>query len=163
LRAFFRELSFCGVSRHSLVKCHLPRYLARAMIIEAPHGEGTERAEFPHLVAAAEVELNATAASLPPSLQEVLQRVVVLLQDFPTRAQVLEGVEQDQLGLFEGIGVEDPDSPQLPRITLWLGNLWELCRGDREAYLEEVRVTFLHELGHYLGLDEEDLIERDLG
>lgn len=133
------------------------------MIIETPQGEGTERAEFAYLVGAAENELNETAGSLPPSLREALQKVVVLLQDFPTPEQESEGVEPDQLGLFEGIGVEDPDSPQLPRITLWLGNLWELSRGDREAYLEEVRVTFLHELGHYLGLDEEDLIERDLG
>jgi hypothetical protein len=33
---------------------------------------------------------------------------------------------------------------------------------DREEYREEVRTTYLHELGHYLGLDEEALAERDL-
>ncbi len=118
---------------------------------------------FPQLVEWAEWELSQTEQELPPTLQEALRKVVVLLQDFPTSAQEAEGVEPDQLGLFEGVGVEDPDSPQLPRITLWLGNLWDLSEGDQEVFLEEVRVTFLHELGHYLGLDEEDLIERDLG
>lgn len=134
--------------------------------IEAQFPEGIppgERAEFARLVQLAEEEINAQMGDLPPPLQSAVEKVLVLLQDFPNPEQEEEGVEPDQLGLFEGIGVEDPASPQLPRITLWLGNLWEMSDGQAEAYREEVRITFLHELGHYLGLGEEELEERDLG
>lgn len=136
------------------------------MKFERQESEGSsvrERAEFSRLVKMAERELEAMVASLPEPLRHALRQAVVILQDFPTPEQESEGVEYDQLGLFEGVGMEDPGSPQLPRITLWLGNLWELAGGDPEAYEEEVRVTFLHEVGHFLGLDEEDLEERDLG
>jgi predicted Zn-dependent protease with MMP-like domain len=42
----------------------------------------------------------------------------------------------------------------MPRIRLFLDNLWDYAEHDRETYREEVRITLLHELGHYLGLDE---------
>jgi predicted Zn-dependent protease with MMP-like domain len=29
-------------------------------------------------------------------------------------------------------------------------------------FRNEIRITYLHELGHYLGLDEDDLFERGL-
>ena len=49
-----------------------------------------------------------------------------------------------------------------PQIILFLGNIWELAEGDEESFCDEVRTTLLHELGHYLGLDEDDLTERGL-
>ena len=33
---------------------------------------------------------------------------------------------------------------------------------DEEIFREEVHTTYLHELGHYLGLDEDDLFDRGL-
>jgi predicted Zn-dependent protease with MMP-like domain len=45
---------------------------------------------------------------------------------------------------------------------LYLENILELSEGDVEFFREDVRDTFLHELGHYLGLDEDDLTERGL-
>jgi predicted Zn-dependent protease with MMP-like domain len=36
------------------------------------------------------------------------------------------------------------------------------CEDAGTTFQEEVRRTYLHELGHYLGLDEEALAERDL-
>ena len=70
----------------------------------------------------------------------------------------------DLLGLFEGASLADPtpDSPaSLPRIRLFLDNLWDYVEGDPALFREEVRVTLLHELGHYLGLDEDQVA--DLG
>ena len=40
-------------------------------------------------------------------------------------------------------------------------NLERVC-ADREWLAEEIRVTVLHEIGHFLGLDENDLADRDL-
>ncbi|MDB4474857.1 metallopeptidase family protein [Opitutaceae bacterium] len=48
------------------------------------------------------------------------------------------------------------------QIHLFLSNLWEFVEADEAAFLDEVRITYLHELGHYFGWDEEDLAVRDL-
>ena len=49
-----------------------------------------------------------------------------------------------------------------PQIILFLENLWDFAEGDEEIFRDEVHTTFLHELGHYLGLDEDELTERGL-
>ncbi|MCX7712095.1 MAG: metallopeptidase family protein [Chthoniobacterales bacterium] len=95
-------------------------------------------------------------------LQEALAKLSIHLEYFPSVEWLKRGITPDQLGLFEGVGAEDPMSYQIPRITLWLGNLWLVANGDIPAFLEEVRITFLHEVGHYLGLDENQLTDRDL-
>lgn len=69
-------------------------------------------------------------------------------------------LDEDLLGLFEGCSRIDgtPETPlDLPRIRLFLDNLWDHADGDVNAYREELRITLLHELGHYLGLDEEQV------
>ena len=48
-------------------------------------------------------------------------------------------------------------------ILLFLENLWDFAGEDEEIFRQEVRTTYLHELGHYLGLEEIDLEERGLG
>ena len=54
----------------------------------------------------------------------------------------------------------DPWSHFPSSIGLFQRNLERYAR-DREELLEEIRVTLLHEVGHFLGLDEEQL--RELG
>lgn len=69
-------------------------------------------------------------------------------------------LDPDLLGLFEGCSRLDgtPETPQdLPRIRLFLDNLWDEAEGDVNVFREELRITLLHELGHYLGLDEEQV------
>ena len=46
--------------------------------------------------------------------------------------------------------------PQPTQIILFLENLWEFAGTDEAAYREEIRITYLHELGHYFGMDEDD-------
>jgi predicted Zn-dependent protease with MMP-like domain len=53
-------------------------------------------------------------------------------------------------------------NPTPPQILLYLDNLWDYAGADPETFAEEVRVTYLHELGHFLGWDEEDLAARGL-
>ena len=119
-------------------------------------------APFSYLIDVATEEIEKTLSELPPPLRAALKEVATVLEEFPTPAQEADGVESNQLGLFEGADATDPASPQMPRIVMWLGNIWEMCEAQEEAYREEVRVTFLHEIGHYLGLDEEDLTQRGL-
>ncbi|MEZ4655573.1 MAG: metallopeptidase family protein [Candidatus Eisenbacteria bacterium] len=48
-----------------------------------------------------------------------------------------------------------------PRVYIYQRNLERLC-GTREELIYEIRLTVYHELGHYLGLTEEELEQRGL-
>ena len=124
--------------------------------------EGNPNAPFSHLLKVASQEIEQIRSELPDSLRDALDGVATVLEEFPSPEHEADGVESDQLGLFEGSDATDSVSPQMPRIVLWLGNLWDMCEAEEDAYREEVRITFLHEVGHYLGLDEGDLTERGL-
>lgn len=106
-----------------------------------------------------------TLADLPAPLREKAREVPVTFQPTPSHLQVEDGIEPDTLGLFVGPSYGDIEAasvPLPPQIILFLGNLWEFSDRDEEFYREEVHTTFVHELGHYLGLDEDGLIERGL-
>ena len=110
-------------------------------------------------------ELETTLGALPAPLRERAQAVPVTFERRPNRQQRRDGIEPDTLGLFLGPEFAEETNTPLPlppQIILFLENLWEQAEGDEAQFDEEVHTTFLHELGHYLGLDEEDLTERGL-
>ena len=49
-----------------------------------------------------------------------------------------------------------------PQIILYLENIWDYSDGNLTSYRREVRQTYLHELGHYFGWDEDELTARGL-
>ena len=103
---------------------------------------------------------------LPPEMAARAREVPVVMRARPTRALVREdGLDPDLLGLFVGPncaeGLESGD-PLPPEILLFVENLWDYAEGDEAVFREEVRVTYFHELGHYLGLEEGDLEDRGL-
>lgn len=114
----------------------------------------------PYLEAWAERAVKACQESLPPPLREVALRVPVVFADRPDDPLLAA----DTLGLFVGDAV-DMDAgadPTLTRIELYLGNLWKFVERSPRDYLEEVRITYLHELGHLFGWDEDDVSIRGL-
>ena len=121
--------------------------------------EGEIDAPFSHLLRLAEAEFHATMESLPPEIRDALRPVPVIFEEFPSPEALADGIAPDQLGVFEG---GESGIPQAARIVLWLGNLWEMCEAAEAAYREEVRITLLHEFGHFLGWNEDDLFERGL-
>jgi predicted Zn-dependent protease with MMP-like domain len=113
----------------------------------------------------AAVTVAATQRSLPPELRPLAQAVPVHFEALPHPSVLAEGFEPDILGLFTGNphGTElAHDSPAPPEILLYLENLWDLAGGDPAVFREETRLTYLHELGHYLGWDEDELAARGL-
>ena len=87
------------------------------------------------------------------------------LERVPNSGLIADGIEADSLGLFTGPAFADEEhdpSPLPPQIILFLENLWDFAEGDADIFCEEVHTTYLHELGHYLGLDEDDLFDRGL-
>ena len=108
-------------------------------------------------------EVQATLAALPLPLREKAQKLPVTCERRPNRALQADGIELDTLGLFVGPEFADEEHiPLPPQIILFLENIWELAENDEKIFRDEVHTTFLHELGHYLGLDEDDLTERGL-
>jgi len=105
-----------------------------------------------------------TLSELPQTVRGAASKVPVIYERRPGDALVEDGLDADLLGLFVGDPMaEEGQGSSLPaQILLFLENLWEFVEGDPEAYAEEVQTTYLHELGHYLGLDEIDLEERGL-
>lgn len=116
------------------------------------------------LVDLAEAETKRTVQGLPPPLRERAARVPVVFEPWISDALVATGLDPDLLGLFVGDAhnVSESIEPMPPQIFLFLESIWDFVEGDEDGFREEVRVTFLHELGHYLGLDEDDLENRGL-
>jgi predicted Zn-dependent protease with MMP-like domain len=107
----------------------------------------------------------ATQRKLPPEIRPLAEAVPVHYEAGPDASVLAEGFEPDILGLFTGNphGTEfSRDDPAPPQILLYLESLWDLADGDVAEFRAEVRLTYLHELGHYLGWDEDELAARGL-
>lgn len=123
------------------------------------------RMTLAQLTALASPVVEKTLRKLPDAIRAHAEAVPVHYEAEPDEQLIEEGFEPDILGLFTGAphGSElREDLPMPPQIVLYLENLWDFVEGDREAFRDEVRITYLHELGHYFGWDEEDLAEREL-
>ena len=108
-------------------------------------------------------EIEATLAALPKPLREQAQKLPVTFERVPNPGLQADGIEPDTLGLFTGSEFADEGASVLPpQIILFLENLWDFAEGSEEVFGEEVHTTFLHELGHFFGLTEDDLTERGL-
>jgi predicted Zn-dependent protease with MMP-like domain len=124
-----------------------------------------DRDHWPRLQTLAQTEVRATVTALPKKLRAAARAVPVIFEPRPDAAALADGTEPDTLGLFLGGERAESDAgyePLPPHIVLYLENLWEFADGDEEIFCEEVHLTLMHELGHYLGLDEMDLEERGL-
>jgi predicted Zn-dependent protease with MMP-like domain len=108
-------------------------------------------------------EVAATLKALPEPLREKARVVPVTLEPVPNQELQADGIAPDTLGLFVGPDfAEEVSVPLPPQIILFLENIWDQAEQDEEWFLDEVHTTYLHELGHYLGLDEDELIDRGL-
>lgn len=109
--------------------------------------------------------VGAAQRQLPPEIRPLARGVAVHYEEKPTDDVIADGFEPDILGLFSGSphGSETTvDNPTPPQILLYLASLWDFAEGEMEVFREEVRLTYLHELGHYFGWDEDQLTARGL-
>ena len=122
------------------------------------------RPNWTELSRTALAEVQTLIRSLPREIRAQAESLAVLLEQRPPKALINEGIAADTLGIFEGPSLRDSDGGATtpPHIILYLANLWDFSRPDVKLYRAEIRTTYLHELGHYLGLDESDLEARAL-
>ena len=112
------------------------------------------------LSADAERVIEETINSLPEPIREEARKIPCLLQEWPPDDE--DGPTDDLLGLYPTFELNTLSAAPGP-IFIFLGPLYHHCTEHTLDFAEEVRVTYLHELGHHLGMDEDDLDERGLG
>ena len=103
--------------------------------------------------------------ALPASLRKRLSGVSITFSDHPSENDITEdGDAENLLGLFIGSALSDEpaDAELSPEIRLFVENIRDEVNGDEPDFCHEVRITLLHEIGHYLGLDEDSLDLRGL-
>ncbi len=141
-----------------------------------------ERAEreqpevYPRPVRISESAFHAAAeralATLPPSIRKYVRGCPILVRDLPERSLVVEqNLSPQLLGLFQGVPATEPGhAPGLGGavrddvdcILLFKRNLEKMAADEREL-VEQIQITVKHEIGHYLGLDEDELDRLGLG
>lgn len=105
-----------------------------------------------------EEHVRAALDALPPHLAAALENVAVVVED--------ENPEDpDLFGLYQGVPLPErgdaagllPDKISIYRVPL------EESFPDPDELEEEIRITVLHELAHYFGLDEDRIAELGYG
>jgi predicted Zn-dependent protease with MMP-like domain len=122
----------------------------------------------PFHVSRREFELLAERAMsrLPREFTRLMRNVAVVVEDYPSEDDAaLTGVPRGELmGVFRGVphgaqeGFFDIPHPLPDEVALFQRNIEAAC-DSRVGLVEEIRMTLLHEVGHYFGLSEEDLDE----
>ncbi len=102
--------------------------------------------------------------SLPERFSRLIENVVIAVEDEPT-AEDFESVEGDSdgdselLGIYRGVALtrRTHDVPLLPdEIAVFRGPINRVTR-TRDQVVQEVRETIIHEVGHYFGLDDDEM------
>jgi tetratricopeptide (TPR) repeat protein len=115
-----------------------------------------------------EFELAADQAlkSLPEPIRKYTENCPVIVEDLPSEDLVKqEYVSPQVLGLFSGVPATEPGaSPTLgtlqrtdtDKILLFKRNLEKIANTHAEL-VEQIQITVKHEIGHFLGMDEEEV------
>lgn len=122
-----------------------------------PHDRSFSPDEFSALVLQA-------LETLPAPYAKLAQEVSVVVEEEPP-PEVLEDLELDSaddlLGLYQGLSLADdsffqPGGQPPARIAIYRGPILRLCLTAQEVR-QEIRDTVVHELGHHIGLDDDEM------
>lgn len=101
--------------------------------------------------------------SLPEPIAARLQNIEVVIERWPTRAQLREAGVPDGdtlLGLYEGVPLTERTSSYglvLPdKITIFSGPIQAMCASEDEVRAQ-VAHTVVHEFAHFFGISDEQL------
>lgn len=103
-------------------------------------------------------------ADLPSPYAKLMESIAVVVEEEPPQ-EVLDDLELedggDLLGLYQGQSLaadsffrSGGDCP--PQISIYRGPILRLCESPEEV-VQEVYDTVVHELGHHVGLDDDDM------
>ena len=102
---------------------------------------------------------------LPEEFREKLQNVAIIIEDWPSdelleRMEVRDG--NTLFGLYEGVPLTQRGyftEPLYPdRILIFQRSIEEECNSP-EQIKQEVKITLVHEVAHFFGIDDDYLHE----
>lgn len=106
---------------------------------------------------------------IPPEIRQHLNNIVITVRKRPSkqmREEMELGPDGPLLGLFEGVSLIDrsvTSPPLFPDIIyLFQEPLEDICE-TLEELEEEIEVTVVHEIAHFIGMTEERLAELGYG
>jgi predicted Zn-dependent protease with MMP-like domain len=103
-----------------------------------------------------------TLDSLPREFRKRIRNVAVLVEDLPPNQPSPKSGQRRRLllGVFHGVPMTKKSTFDLPtgpdHIVLYQKNIEAVCSSEVEVR-EQIRLTVIHELGHYFGMTEEQL------
>jgi predicted Zn-dependent protease with MMP-like domain len=104
--------------------------------------------------------------SIPRRFAREVTNVAIVIEDYPSEELLREmemGSDDVLLGLYQGVPLPDRQwahGNALPDcITLYQKSIEEDCDDDEDEIVVAIGETLIHELGHYFGLSEEEIME----
>lgn len=103
-------------------------------------------------------------ADLPPPYAKLMESIAVIVEEEPPE-DVLQDLDQEDdgelLGLYQGQSLAEdsffrPGGEQPPQISIYRGPIIRICESPEEV-VQEVYDTVVHELGHHVGLDDDEM------
>lgn len=102
-------------------------------------------------------------ARIPAGIREHLVNVLITVQPYPS-AELLEELGfppgEELFGLYSGVPLPErspADPPLYPdTIHIFQGPLEDYCL-SREELIEEIEITIVHEIAHFVGFSDEEL------
>ena len=102
-------------------------------------------------------------AALPPQFAELLDNIAVVVEEEPSDEDLdlVEDENGELLGIYRGVARTRRTYDMLPmlpdQIAIFRGPILRIARNRHQA-LHEIRDTVIHELGHYFGLHDDDMV-----
>lgn len=100
---------------------------------------------------------------IPRRFARAIHNVAIVVEDEPS-AELLAEMEIEADGTLFGLYQGTPLTERagygntLPdRITLFKGPIEEDCEDDEDEIFVEIGLTLIHELGHYFGMEEDQI------
>jgi predicted Zn-dependent protease with MMP-like domain len=103
--------------------------------------------------------------TIPLKFAREVRNLAIVIEDEPSEALLDEmdmGPDDILLGLYQGTPMNERGwgyGNQLPdRITLFQNTIEEDCNDDEDEIVIAIGETLIHELGHYFGMSEEEIM-----
>lgn len=101
---------------------------------------------------------------LPPPYATLMESIAVVVEEEPPEDVLLDlGLDEkdDLLGLYQGQPLASdsffrPGGEPPPRISIYRGPILRMCESPEDV-VQEVYDTVVHELGHHVGLDDDEM------
>ena len=104
--------------------------------------------------------------TIPRRFAQEVKNLAIVVEDEPSAALLEEmemGPDDVLFGLYQGTPLPERHwdyGNTLPdRITLFQAVIEDECEGDEDCIVGEIGDTLIHELGHYFGMSEDEIME----